>query len=555
MRNHLLRAAAGNAGEGPSANAWDIEFASFEGSGTNFFATKAKDDNSTGLAFKTDGTKLFVVGYSTDAVYEYSLSTAWDVSTASFQQSFSIGSQEALPSGIFFRNDGGSEDGKKMYIIGYSGDDVNEYDLTTAWDISTASYSQNFSVSTEEGAPRGLFFKNDGTKMYITGSTGDEVNEYDLSTAWDVSTASYNQNFSVSAQELNPTGIFFRNDGSSNDGKQMYITGDSGNDVGEYSLSTAWDISTASYVQNFVFASQESNPFDCVFKSDGSRMYMVGRNGDSVYQYDMSTSWDVSTASYSNPTTDYFSVKPHEQTPNGLFFKGDGSQMYVLGDQGNDVTEYSLSTAWAVETASFTQTFSISTQETNPSGLFFRNDGGSEDGKQMYVVGYNGDDVNEYSLSTAWDVSTASYTQNFSVSTQSILPQEVQFKTDGTKMYVLDQTSRYIFRYSLSTAWDVSTASYDGDSARLYVFTQESAPAGFCFKSDGTRLYLCGASGDDINQYDLSTAWDVSTASFDTTFSVGGVETYPTGVFFKPDGEKFYTVGRNGDCVAAWTIT
>jgi hypothetical protein len=37
-----------------------------------------------------------------------------------------------------------------MYVIGSVGDDVNEYDLSTAWDISTASYLQNFFVGTQE---------------------------------------------------------------------------------------------------------------------------------------------------------------------------------------------------------------------------------------------------------------------------------------------------------------------------------------------------------------------------------------------------------------------
>ena len=63
-------------------------------------------------------------------------------------------------------------------------------------------------------------FKPDGTKMYVTGSTGDDVNEYDLSTPWDVSTASYNQNFSVAAQETTPTAVRFKPDGT-----KMYVTG------------------------------------------------------------------------------------------------------------------------------------------------------------------------------------------------------------------------------------------------------------------------------------------------------------------------------------------
>jgi hypothetical protein len=40
-------------------------------------------------------------------------------------------------------------------LLGFSGDDVNEYDLSTAWDISTASYLQNFSVIAQETSPQG----------------------------------------------------------------------------------------------------------------------------------------------------------------------------------------------------------------------------------------------------------------------------------------------------------------------------------------------------------------------------------------------------------------
>jgi hypothetical protein len=100
---------------------------------------------------------------------------AWDISTASYLQNFSVAAQETVPRDLFFK-----PDGTKMYIVGSSGDDVNEYDLSTAWDISTASYLQNFSVAAQETIPSGLFFKPDGTKMYIVGFSGDAVNEYDL---------------------------------------------------------------------------------------------------------------------------------------------------------------------------------------------------------------------------------------------------------------------------------------------------------------------------------------------------------------------------------------
>jgi hypothetical protein len=73
--------------------------------------------------------------------------------------------QETFVQDLFFKSDGA-----KMYVVGSIGDDVNEYDLSTAWDISTASYLQNFSVSAQEISPTSLFFKPDGLKMYVVGS-------------------------------------------------------------------------------------------------------------------------------------------------------------------------------------------------------------------------------------------------------------------------------------------------------------------------------------------------------------------------------------------------
>ena len=342
----------------------------------NFF------DNGT----LTADTTISFASVPTNANWKYSFkptiaSGAWDISTASYLQNFSVASQETNPTDIFFK-----PDGTKMYVIGQTGDDVNEYDLSTAWDISTASYLQNFSVASQETTPSDIFFKPDGTKMYVIGYIGDDVNEYDLSTAWDISTASYLQDFSVAAQEATPQGIFFKPDGL-----KMYVIGYAGQDVNEYDLSTAWDVTSASYLQNFSVAAQETGPQGIFFKPDGLKMYVIGYTGKDVNEYDLSTAWDVSTASY----LQNFSVSAQETSPSGIFFKPDGTKMYVIGYTGDDVNEYDLSTAWDVTSASYSQNFSVASQETNPIGIFFK-----PDGLKMYVIGSIGDDVNEYDLGT-----------------------------------------------------------------------------------------------------------------------------------------------------------
>ena len=104
---------------------------------------------------------------------------SWDLANAVYQGSpinyFSVGGQESNPNGFFFK-----PDGLKMYVIGSVKDNVNEYNLSTAWDISTASYSQLFSVAAQETTPSALFFKPDGLEMYITGAVTDAIWSYDF---------------------------------------------------------------------------------------------------------------------------------------------------------------------------------------------------------------------------------------------------------------------------------------------------------------------------------------------------------------------------------------
>ena len=464
-----------------------------------------------------------------------------DLGNASYDSvSFSVAGEDAVPEGLFFK-----PDGTKMYVLGASGDDVNEYDLSAAWDISTASYSQNFSISGQETSPTDIAFNDDGSKMYIIGSSGDAVYEYDLSTAWDVSSASYVQNFSVAAQEASPTGLFFKPDGT-----KMYVTGTSGDDINEYGLSSAWDVSTASYVQNFSVSAQESNPEAIFFSPIGIKMYVLGKTGDAVYEYDLSTSWDVSTASYVRN----FSISSQETTPSGLSFKDDGSKMYVIGQVADTIYQYSTAATPPAEwtdpdlaNASYDSvSFSVAGQETAPQGLFFK-----PDGAKVYITGAAGDDVNEYDLSTAWDVSTASYLQNFSVSAQEASPQGLHFSEDGTKMYVLGFGGDNVNEYDLSNAWDVSSASY---LQNFSVASQETTPVALRFKPDGAKMYVLGF-GSSVYEYNLSTAWDVSTSSYIAAFAVSSQDGNSRGLFFSPNGDKFFMCGTASDDVFQYSLT
>jgi sugar lactone lactonase YvrE len=229
----------------------------------------------------------------------------------------------------------------------------------------------------------------------------------------------------------------------------LYVIGTNGDDVNEYDLSTAWNVSTATYLQNFSISAQEIGPTDITFKIDGTEMYVVGANGDEVNQFTLSTAWDISTASYSNT----FSVATQETAPSGIFFKSDGTRMYITGYAGDDVNEYNLSTAWNISTASFVQLFSVAAQEANPQSLSF-----SSDGTKMFVLGESGLDVNFYSLSTAWNISTASFSSAFALTAGEVAVRGLAFSNDGSKMYILDEDDETIHQYSTATP---ATITYD----------------------------------------------------------------------------------------------
>lgn len=232
----------------------------------------------------------------------------------------------------------------------------------TGWIYS----GKTLSVSAQETAPTGLFFSPDGLKMYINGSSGDDVNEYTLSTAWDITTATFVTVFSVSAQDTGSQDVFFKPDGLT-----MFIMGGTTDTVYQYTLTTAWDISTASYAsKSFSVTTQETAPLGIWFKPDGLVMYIVGSTADSVFQYTLSTAWDVSTASYSGI---FYSFAAQESAANQVNLSSNGLKMWVVGSTGDDIWEYTLGTAWDVSTATPVNNFYIGFQAIAPTGMFIDN--------------------------------------------------------------------------------------------------------------------------------------------------------------------------------------
>jgi len=259
----------------------------------------------------------------------------------------------------------------------------------------------------------------------------------------------------------------------------------------------AWDINIATYDSKFIDISWEDlTPIWIAFKSDWSKCYLVWDTNNLVFQYTLSTVWDISTATY-----DTVSIAAWDWTPIDIKFSPDWTKMFVIWVWQKKVIKHNLSTAWDLSTAvNDTVWFSLSSQLTTPSWIVFKSDW-----TKMYVCWYGNDTIYQYTMSTWWDLTTATYdTKSFSVSWQDAVPYSLEMNDNWTKIFVLWRTNDTVFEYDMSTAYDISTASYN--SISFSVSSQDTVPWWIAFKSDWSKLYVSWASSDNIYQYSTWTA-------------------------------------------------
>ncbi len=515
------------------------------------------DLSPSDLTISDDGTKLFFTGFNSDAIWSLTLSTPYDLSTATLDvKSAFVGTQDATPQNIYITsNPAAGISTQYLYVMGNANDTVFQYriindDITTATLITSKSVTATVASGIfGEGTPRGLYFKSDGTVMYILGETSDSVIPFDLSSPWQVNTATTRtQSLSVTAQETVPVGLHFKPDGRS-----LYVVGTTGDDINQYNLSTPWDLTTASFVGVTTIptagnVNSDATPFSVFFKQDdGTKFYVMGGTSDLVRQYSLSVGWAVTSRATFETS---FSVTTQEATPIGLYFNPDGTKMFVIGTTGDDINEYSLSNPWDLSSGVGFTTNTPALAEPSPIGLWF-----GDNGYKVYILGSSNDIVYQYALNTPYDVSAASFaglTTSLFVGNFDTTPSGVGLSTDGTKLFFVGQANDRVWRVGLSSAWNVSSCD-----AFKYVGVEETFPYSVGFSTDGLNMYVTGANGTDLNQYTLTTPWDIGTSTLTRTQVYPGTatEVAPLALHFKPDGSRLYVVGQTLDTIKQIDLT
>lgn len=237
------------------------------------------------------------------------------------------------------------------------------------------------------------------------------------------------------------------------------------------------------------------------------------------------------------------SITNQETTPRGVFVGDSGNKMYVTGASGDGVDQYSLSTPWDPSTASH-DAFENLSEVGGATDIFF-----SSDGTRFYILDADGnfDGVQQYTMSTAWDVTSASYASlqgSLGFGNKNDDVTGLTFSADGVYMYVMSSYLRYMNRFTLSTPWDASTAgSRVQDNFYSSQITATGQETGCAIDPTGTRFVIVHVQGDEIEEYTFASAHDIAgTVSHVGSLSISSDTTFPSGCCWGDNGRYFYVV-------------
>ena len=271
----MMMAAAGASGGGGASVDLDISSMAYVTS----FDTTAETSTVTGVAISPDGTVMFVLDRTSDTVYQYTLSTPHLVSSASYaSKSLSVTANVSDPFGLIVK-----PDGTTLMANDRSDDHSSQYS-GSAWDLSTFSRdtADDIDFSGESPAPRSITYAGD--KIYMWDSSGNVMYQYG-GTAWDGSTFSYD------SKSFNPSEItagYPMIVSSSGNNAIIGQVGPSNGEFYQYTLSTPFDISTASYDSVSFTDSGRDIAAGIFARADGSTLYASGNSAPTViYQYSL----------------------------------------------------------------------------------------------------------------------------------------------------------------------------------------------------------------------------------------------------------------------------
>ncbi len=199
----------------------------------------------------------------------------------------------------------------------------------------------------------------------------------------------------------------------------------------------------------------------------------------------------------------------------GMDFSRDGLHLLMVSPSLAEAHSFTLSLADETSSAVWDgagKKLDVSSQDSAMNGLAI-----SADGFHVFMVGITNDKVYSYSLTRAFDLSTATHNSgsDLDISGQTLLPIGIALSADGLHFFVVGNDNVKVYAYTMTAANGLGTASYDGAPDDLDVSGQITDPVDVALSADGLKLCINGFSDQKIFAYTFGIAHDGSSLTYD----------------------------------------
>lgn len=557
----------------PETNGFDILNAKYENNNVLVSALYFKLDISVFL--NDNSTKLFTIVTSgagaTNQIREYTISTPGDLKTISFTNKYTLpGEPTSSARSLFF-----SSDGYHLYTA-QTKKIVLHYTMSTPWDLSTASLNESKTFSDlydNNLSNRAVFVNTSGTKLFLAESFGDNtisnnntIRQYTLSDPWSLSASSYD---GVDYKYANPhSSNEIKNIAFSPDGLKMFVSYFTQNryEVKQVNLTSPYNLVSANTVvpilstSNIIYYPYENTPESL------ERVRYLFYNGKILlrtFAYSYSPAFGISSVKTTRYTRRKIFLKS-ELGLTGTVYQRDagitenGQYGYVLYSKGYShggylVRMFKLLKRNDVESMVY---YSTGNYSSSSAVLNFYACQISPDGKYLFLL---------YDYGGAFRIARYETTTPFNFSSvTNVLSPSIGFSTyafyiRNSKIYFIRSSDGKIYEYNLPSNWDISSFTFVNSVALPSTIT--SIESKLSFSHNGTKLFITNDNSNEdnhtqITEFNLSTPWDITTVSSATgKFIPMGLQkcistTYINNITFSNNGRYIHYVQAsvNGDC-------
>ncbi len=417
---------------------------------------------------------------------------------------------------------------------------IQAYDLSVPWDVFSAGPIIASFPITDDSNALGLSFSPDGTIMIVVGENTKILYSYVLPNPWDItSIIAAPTTMSLAVMLSSVYNCAFSRDGD-------YVFVNDIVDIHSFPLPTAYDItsnvtSTSSTLGLAVFGG-------FAFKPEGNRMYVVDLFNETIHEFELSTINDITTATPTGNTLSIFQIIGG----NTLIFRPNGNEFFATSIGSGEIKKLSMTNSWDIPNASYFTNEQL-IPSPNPIAISWK-----PDGTKYYIADFNDDTITEFTTIHPFNQSGATQTAQINVTTIQNRIVGMSWNPDGTMLFIIGTAQDRINRLNFSVPYDLSTFT---DPAIFFLVPGLRFPTGVFFRYDGLKFYVSNNDvSDTIVEFDMSIAWDITTATFVGDLDVDAITSSTQDLFLKNDGQRLYVIDVSGiiarfNLLAPWDVS